>query len=179
MFSKLKIAHTITLNDIVYGKNLHNHYDEVSTKKVCSFFELDENIRNQIYSYVPVEFHDCLVDLMVLEAAHMVPHIDQDSNTNVNFYFSTGSAKTVFYKPNNNAKIQQLLSQHGKGNWIDVEQVSEVSRFIAEPGDIYILNVDSYHNVIEKNNEDRIVITLHSTKKYDEVVKLFSEHNLL
>jgi hypothetical protein len=178
MFTKLKISHTIKLNDIVYGKNLHNHYNNFTNKKI-SFFELNENIRKQIYSYVPVEFHDCIIDVMVQEANDMVPHIDQDFNTNVNFYFSTGSAKTVFYKPHDNVKTYQLPSQHGKGRSIDVNQVSEIARFIAEPRDIYILDVDSYHNVIEKNDEDRIVITLHSTKNYDEVVKLFSEYNLL
>lgn len=178
MFTRLKTTHNITLNDIVYGKNLHNHYDTINNKKV-SFFELGDNIQKQICSYVPVELHDCKVDVMVLEVNNMVPHIDQDYNTNINFYFSTGSAKTVFYKPNDNAKTYQLPSQHGKGKSIDINQVSEIARFVAEPRDIYILDVNSYHNVIEKNNEDRIVITLHSTKKYDEVVKLFSEYNLL
>jgi hypothetical protein len=178
MFTKLKTTHTITLNDIEYGKNLYNHYDEVSNKKI-SFFELNENIRKQIYSYVPVEFHDCLVDVMVLETNNMIPHIDQDFDTNVNFYFSTGSAKTVFYKPHDDAKTYQVASQHVKGKSIDINQVSEIARFVAEPGDIYILDVNSYHNVIEKNDEDRIVITLHSTKNYDEVIELFSKHNLL
>ena len=178
MFTKLKITHAINLNDIVYGKNLHNHYSADRKKKI-SFFELSEAIKKQIYSYVPLELHDCLVDVMVLEVENMIPHIDQDYNTNINFYFSTGSAKTVYYKPHDNYNTYQVSSQHGKGNAIDITQLVEIYRFIAEPNDIYILDVNSYHNVIEKNDEDRIVITLHSTKNYDEVVKLFSEHNLI
>ena len=59
-----------------------------------------------------------------------------------------------------------------KSEFIDFTDVKDVCSFVAEMGDVYIVNTNILHSVT-KDKDNRILICIHSSLPIDEVIKIF------
>ena len=89
-----------------------------------------------------------------LEAnSHILPHSDSGPTAVINFYIETNNCKTQFYEIKDNAKPYQIKNQTD-GCIYNLNDLIETESFIAQPGDVYILNVSKVHSVIPLDNTE-------------------------
>ena len=115
-------------------------------------------------------------------ANHTVyPHIDDNINSSINIYVKVNGGKTTFHKKkSDDAKdIKNVIgrfsgeySKDSKSEFIDFTDVKDVCSFVAEMGDVYIVNTNILHSVT-KDKDNRILICIHSSLPIDEVIKIF------
>jgi hypothetical protein len=74
------------------------------------------------------------------------PHIDHAITCCVNFYIQSNSCTTHFYEAQAGARRERY---NGKttSNLYDVNDLNEVSSFVAADGDCYLLDVSQIHSV--------------------------------
>jgi hypothetical protein len=73
--------------------------------------------------------------------------------TVVNFYIETNNCATQFYEIKDNARPYQIENQTD-GCIYNLDDLVETGSFIAEPGDVYILDVSKVHSVIPLDNTE-------------------------
>lgn len=90
------------------------------------------------------------------EKVMLAPHIDGVRKTALNIYGETNGERTCFYEYKAGGKIE------------------EIDSFVAQKGDVYLLNVDKPHSVELVPGKNRRVLTvsfIHTS--YEELVKAF------
>jgi hypothetical protein len=145
-----------------------------------------------IYSVIPKRYWDDFELTLMTINNYILPHIDNDLISAINFYINTdnGSARTVYYTANentspiNNKPALQVNADNfnnGKikyvGDLYRQEDVTEICSFTAYDNETYLIDVTKIHNVIV--NDDfklRKALTLR-TKKYSyiEVYNMLKE----
>ena len=115
-------------------------------------------------------------------ANHTVyPHIDDNINSSRNIYVKVNGGKTTFHKKkSDDAKdIKNVIGRFGgeyskdsKSEFIAFTDVKDICSFVAEIGDVYIVNTNILHSVT-KDKDNRILICIHSSLPIDEVIKIF------
>ena len=115
-------------------------------------------------------------------ANHTVyPHIDDNINSSINIYVKVNGGKTTFHKKKSDdvKDIKNVIGRFGgeyskdsKSEFIDFTDVKDVCSFVAEMGDVYIVNTNILHSVT-KDKDNRILICIHSSLPIDEVIKIF------
>ena len=143
----------------------------------------------QLYSVIPKEYWpDFELTVMTINS-QLLPHVDNDLITAVNFYIEPGNYRTVFYQPKKDAEYFQpkveisgtevpLEEQIGYVDAVyQLDEVEKIGSFIANPGEAYLLDVRKIHNV-EPIGETTIRKALAlRTKKYvyDEVLAMLKQ----
>lgn len=74
------------------------------------------------------------------------PHTDIVDSVSLNFYIETGGYKTTFYK-SKEGSFKQTYADHGDGHVYSLNDLEILDYFIAEPGDVYLLNGKVIHGV--------------------------------
>ena len=114
---------------------------------------------------------------LFLEAnSYILPHFDSGANAVINFYIETDNCKTQFYEIKNNAKPYQIKNQTN-GCIYNLDDLIETESFIAQPGDVYILNVSKVHSVIPLNNTEinrKAICFSTDSLTFDEVEMMFT-----
>ena len=115
-------------------------------------------------------------------ANHTVyPHIDDNINSSINIYVKVNGGKTTFHKKKSDdvKDIKNVIGRFGgeyskdsKSEFIAFTDVKDICSFVAEIGDVYIVNTNILHSVT-KDKDDRILICIHSSLSIDEVIKIF------
>ena len=115
-------------------------------------------------------------------ANHTVyPHIDDNINSSINIYVKVNGGKTTFHKKKSDdvkdiknviGRFDGEYSEDSKSEFIDFTDVKDVCSFVAEMGDVYIVNTNILHSVT-KDKDNRILICIHSSLPIDEVIKIF------
>ena len=151
---------------IEYGMDIDNKFNGLW----YSDLKISEHI-----NFIP-EKHKLDFYPSFLEAnSHILPHSDSGPTAVINFYIETNNCKTQFYEIKDNAKPYQIKNQTD-GCIYNLNDLIETESFIAQPGDVYILNVSKVHSVIplDHNEINRKAICF-STKSlnFDEVKKMF------
>lgn len=115
-------------------------------------------------------------------ANHTVyPHIDDNINSSINIYVKVNGGKTTFHKKKSDdvKDIKNVIGRFGgeyskdsKSEFIDFTDVKDICSFVAEIGDVYIVNTNILHSVT-RDKDNRILICIHSSLPIDEVIKIF------
>ncbi len=115
-------------------------------------------------------------------ANHTVyPHIDDNINSSINIYVKVNGGKTTFHKKKSDdvKDIKNVIGRFGgeyskdsKSEFIAFTDVKDICSFVAEIGDVYIVNTNILHSVT-KDKDNRILICIHSSLPIDEVIKIF------
>ena len=170
-FEKLNIkidtpSYEVGKKELEYGIDINNKFNGLwySDLKVNEHIDLiPEKYKSDFY-------------LLFLEAnSFILPHSDSGPTTVINFYIETNNCATQFYEVKDNAKPYQIENQTD-GCIYNLDDLVETGSFVAQPGDVYILDVSKVHSVIplDDNEINRKAICF-STKSlnFDEVKKMF------
>jgi Holliday junction resolvase RusA-like endonuclease len=114
------------------------------------------------------------VSLMIINHQYIPPHIDNDLKMVMNLYVKTSDATTYFWKPklDNISSIQ--LDMQTDGRIYKEDDLECMSKFKAEPYDLWMLDVSKIHSVRSESQEFRIAFCFQSnTLSFQEAI-----HNL-
>ena len=83
-------------------------------------------------------------------------------------------AKGIYVKDIKNVigRFGGEYNKDSKSEFIDFTDVEDICSFVAEIGDVYIVNTNILHSVT-KDKDNRILICIHSSLSIDEVIKIF------
>ena len=170
-FEKLNIeidtpSYEIGEKELEYGVNIDNEFNGLW----YSNLKINEQI-----NLIP-EKHKSDFYLLFLEAnSFILPHSDSGPTAVINFYIETNNCATQFYEIKDGAEPYQIDNQTN-GCVYDLEDLIEAESFIAQPGDLYILDVSKVHSVIpldnNKINRKAICFSTNSLN-FDEVKTMF------
>ena len=159
MFTKLNHSFVKPLYVTTHGLNTFTGVNDkgIDYKKIWSP-ESDE-----LYKLIPKKYWEDFY-LTVMTINRNIPaHTDSDIFTTINFYLETDECETVFYEPivDNLEKIQ--IQNQTNGFIYKEEQLKPVGSFVANPMDIWVLNVKKIHGVnTTKESVKRRAVTLHT-----------------
>lgn len=133
-----------------------NHYSE-KRKGNSTFYLMTEYIKfkelqlKDIFTIPPavvrfVEFTGCGL---------VTPHTDLGGDTvALNFYLNIPRDPTIFYK-----KQHPDVAPYKNTRGYNVDELTEIGRFYAEPFDVYLLDVQTIHSIQKSNDTPRHLIT--------------------
>ena len=83
-----------------------------------------------------------------MEVNHKIPaHTDSGIEAIINFYIRTDRMRTQFYHPRDDVETVQIANQTDGAIFHD-KYLKKSSRFMAHPGEAYLLNVSHPHALI-------------------------------
>ena len=137
----------------------------------------------ELYRVVPNRDRDnCTLSVMELNY-QIPPHTDSDIEAIINFYIRTDRCITQFYYPSTNPQaIAEGVSTQTDGAVFHEGHLKKSVRFMAHPGDAYLLDVSKPHSVIptEPGLTDRRCICMQLLyKSFDEAVEMLEETGYL
>jgi hypothetical protein len=88
----------------------------------------------------------------------VTPHRDKDISVSLNLYLETDNATTIYYKELN-SDLSHTNYKNIQPHISPLENLVEVNRFIAEPNDLYLLNVNEIHGILKTTTSPRTMIT--------------------
>ena len=137
--------------------------------------------QEKIYDILPKNvWKDFHMSLMTIDR-EIPPHTDSDINVSINFYIETDNCRTVYYEPKNDELNLFQIKNQTDGHIYNKNELKEVGSFVAQPMEIWILNVKKIHGVESVKEEPlRKALTL-GTKKYnyDEVYDMLQQNGNL
>jgi hypothetical protein len=101
-----------------------------------------------------------------------LPHKDHDCKCKINFYLRASNAKTVYFSdPASDGYSYNNTEQH---NMYDIKQhrLRKTNSFVAQDGEIYLIDTSKIHAVIMPESLDRIIVSISFNRAYDEVLDL-------
>ena len=135
---------------------------EVGKKQLEYGIDIDDKFNGLWYSNLKINEQINLIPekyksdfyLLFLEAnSFILPHSDSGPTAVINFYIETNNCATQFYEIKNNAEPYQIENQTD-GCVYNLDDLIETESFIAQPGDVYILDVSKIHSVIPLDNNE-------------------------
>lgn len=152
-----------------------------SNKKGIHYKKIWSPEREKIYDVLPKNvWEDFHMSLMTIDR-EIPPHTDSDINVSINFYIETNNCRTVYYEPIVNELNLFQIKNQTNGHIYDKGELKEIGSFVAQPMEIWILNVKKIHGVEPTKKElFRTALTL-GTKKYDyeEVYNMLQQNGNL
>ena len=170
-FEKLNIkidtpSYEVGKKELEYGIDINNKFNGLwySDLKVNEHIDLiPEKYKSDFY-------------LLFLEAnSYILPHSDSGPTAVINFYIETNNCATQFYEIKNNAEPYQIENQTD-GCVYNLDDLIETKSFIAQPGDVYILDVSKVHSVIPLDNNEinhKAICFSTNSLNFDEVKRMF------
>lgn len=160
MFYKLENPFIHPVDDWMKFKNeiLKFKYDSLSTSLEYYSIEHFDLFKKQHikrpYTIIPNKVRWA----EIVGPGMLYPHKDYHTTAVLNYYISGGEDITIFYKPK--AGNEEGLVYPGKegGNVYLPESVEEVGRFVAKPGDAFLLDVTQIHSLVKVSPEPRMFI---------------------
>jgi len=129
----------------------------------------------ELLQVVPKEYRSqCTFSLMELNY-QIPPHTDSDIEAIINFYIKTDDCITQFYYPPDDNVPRQQIGNQTDGTIFHEGYLQKSVRFMAQPGDAYLLDVSKPHSVGPTNSgmTDRKCVCLQILhKSFDEAVKM-------
>lgn len=113
-----------------------------------------------------------VIEWQIIEAdSFLVPHVDVNRQSSINFYIDTYDAATIFYNnPSNFFRTPQ------GNNIFDPDWITPQSSFVAQRGDIYLLNVAQIHGVHHlTRGKPRVSITVGLNVPFDDVLPFLTQ----
>jgi len=176
MFKKLG-THDLTISEEDYGDKVDSYtkdFDGVERGSHYYEFADQDYEKAFIERFLPEElvgFFDAKI--MVLDYPNIPPHVDNGSKVTINMYVETAGATTTFYSddPKSADIAERLENQSDGGALFDASTLNVDSSFVAEKGDVYLLDISKIHSVDFADTEaKRVVIVIQSSSlSYDDV----------
>ena len=129
-----------------YGIELENEfrgiwYNNIEDQDNCS-----------LKACLPKENRD-LFNLHLMQINSLIfPHTDSNGSCAINFYMHTNKCITQFYELKENVKGKKIKNQTD-GNVYELKDLNMGPSFMAEPGDVYLLNTSKPHSVSPPTDE--------------------------
>jgi|TARA_B100000214_G_scaffold14684_1_gene10179 hypothetical protein len=132
---------------------------------------------NELLQVIPSRYRDkCTLSLM--EVNHKIPaHTDSGIEAIINFYIRTDRMRTQFYHPREDVETVQIANQTDGAIFHD-KYLKKSDRFMAHPGEAYLLNVSHPHALIpsQKGPIKRLAICMQLLDtSWDEAVDMLKE----
>jgi hypothetical protein len=107
--------------------------------------------------------------IMLINYDNILPHIDSDIETVINYYIKTSDATTHFWKLKENTNATSFkISNQTDGCIYSMDNLEHIFEFDAKDGDIWMLNVKEIHSVIG-SNDLRIAFCFQSKLGFNEI----------
>ena len=171
-FKKLNLKLDIPSNEI--GKKEIEYGFDIDDKFNGLWYS-DLKINNQI-DFIPQQYKSDFYLLFLEANSYILPHSDSGPTAVINFYIETNNCATQFYEIKDDAKPYQIDNQTD-GHVYDLNDLIETDSFIAEPGDIYILDVSKVHSVIpldDKQINRKAICFSTDTLNFCDVEEMFT-----
>ena len=174
MFQLLTQKHNLQTDNekeiiIQFGKTVNDKFYGYTTYKV------NEDTGNKLLELIPENYRDAFEpSLISINIEDVVPHIDNEIKSAINFYIDTAEGVTSFHKIKAGVypMIEKLPNQTD-GSLFREEDLDTVTSFKAEYGDIYILDIKHIHSVKCRPNAIRTAYCLKSyIYNYNEVLDI-------
>jgi hypothetical protein len=172
-----KINTDIKVLDFIQGqRNIGYGYDTSEGFKGLQYYSVNTPAKDSIFSIIPKNYHRHFSLALMVVNSDVAIHTDSGIFCCINFYLKPNNFKTSFYKVVNSSPTLKKIKNQTNGNIYNHEDVTEIGNFIAEPNDVYLLDVTKPHGLVrvtKDSNEDRIVLTLTTEAlTYKEVLEL-------
>lgn len=184
MFTKLPLLLKIP--------DFESHQEEISYGistpdgfRGIQYLSVSTSQKEKILSLIPEQYQDKFELSLMRINANVPIHTDSGTKCTINFYIEPNGYKTSFYVPNvENPEIFRIKNQTN-GVIFNPRDLTEVSSFIAEPDEVFLLDVTKPHGVtslalaseagIGDASKERIAITLGSQiLTYEEVLDIIN-----
>lgn len=155
--------------------NLINEY--AINGKGISLYNIGNYNADLILAVIPERFRSEFFVREMKINYNIPPHTDSHVSATINFYVKANDCKTNFYKKVENAVGVQMTTQT-TGRTFKEDDLEFTGSFIAESGDVWLLDVSNPHSVknINSNPIDRIALVLQSYKyNFEEVYSMLQE----
>lgn len=135
---------------------------------------------DDVSTFIPKEYRNGYEVVSMFANSYLPPHTDSHILSTINIYTQPSNCRTVFYKlkEGNNPTTYKLQHQ-SNGEIFDINDLEEIDSFVAEEGDVYLMDVTLPHSVIPLTSDEvnRIAIKIQSLSyTYDETVKMITEY---
>ena len=125
-------------------------------------FDLDAEGRRIQYLNVHSEYLDRFIESLGPHGKHFYtsyvnietdvpPHTDIVDSVSLNFYIETGGYRTTFYKSKEGSS-KETYADHGDGHVYKLDELEVLDSFVANAGDVYLLNGKVIHGVSLDSN---------------------------
>jgi hypothetical protein len=169
----MKLKNNLDISDYVVNETFIS-YGITDDKKIFTgikYSKIDTSFESKIFSLIPKEYQQYF-NMSVMELNWTIPpHTDSGITATINCYVKTGNCTTHFYKLKSEIGEPKTPkwspSTQTTGRMFSLDDLDEVDRFDANPGEIYLLNVSQPHSVRRPPNVvyvDRVAICLQSNK---------------
>lgn len=177
----MKLKQNLDISDYVVNETFISYGFTDDTKfKGVKYSKTDTSFKSKIFSLIPGEYQQYF-NTSVMEINWTIPpHTDSDITATINCYVKTGNCTTHFYKLK--SEITEPKTPAWKpasqttGRMFSLDDLDEVDKFDANPGEIYLLDVSKPHSVRRPPDVvyvDRVAICLQSKKfNFNETIKL-------
>ena len=170
-FEKLNIkidtpSYEVGKKELEYGIDINNKFN--------GLWYSDLKINEEI-DLIPEKYKSDFYLLFLEANSYILPHSDSGPTAVINFYIETNNCATQFYEIKNNAEPYQIENQND-GCVYNLDDLVETGSFIAEPGDVYILDVSKVHSVIPLDNNEinrKAICFSTNSLNFDEVKRMF------
>lgn len=181
MFCKLNCGFEEPLYIVTQGLKTFTGVELGGEKKGIDYKKIWSPDVEKIYSILPKRYWDDFHLTVMTINCEIPPHTDTEIISTINFYIKTDNCRTVFYdKKSSTPKTLQIENQTD-GFIYYKEDLIEVDSFIAQPNEIWLLDVKKIH-AVEPVGEIKLrkAITLGSfVHDYNAVVEMLKETECL
>lgn len=133
------------------------------------------NVTDQLLAKIPQEYRDqFMVPLYMHINGDITPHTDSGARTVLNVYLKAGGYETDFNVPKVDAVPFKIRNQ-SEGICYRFGDVDTICSFVAQDGDIFILDVSQLHSVHSGMEKDRIALVIGTNLPFDQVCMLFDK----
>jgi hypothetical protein len=118
-------------------------------------FKLPKTLSEEILSCLPIKFRSFVFCINFSHIRSAVPHFHTYDESVINYYLETEDYETTFYeKVNNTNDVEEKVEfpEEGLIQVVDINSVQPIEKFIAQSGDIYLLNSKAVHSVSQVEN---------------------------
>jgi hypothetical protein len=167
-FVKLKIKTDIS--ECLYGDEMV-HY---GVNRSIEFFKIQESMDARLFEIVPEKYKKYFyTSIMRINEQYIRPHTDSDRKVGINFYIKPASAITLFYNRKENSPDAEKVIGQTNGAVYNESNLILNKKFIAETGDIWILDITQIHSVVCLKKEKRVAYNLSSNVlSYDDTLEI-------
>tara|TARA_R100000742_G_C4243420_1_gene62706 strand:+ start:263 stop:784 length:522 start_codon:yes stop_codon:yes gene_type:complete len=164
-------------------KNIPSY--EIGAREVEYGFSRDNIFKGLWYSgitlkekldIIPKKYASEFFTIFLEANTYIIPHTDSNTKAVINFYIETSNCLTQFYEIKENAKPSQINNQTD-GYIYNLKDLIKKESFIAQSGDIYILDVSKVHSVIPLDDKEihrKAICFATDSLNFDEVVEIFT-----
>ena len=130
-----------------------------------------------VMSMIPEEYRaDFLVRLMKINAS-ITPHTDNYVMCGINIYIDPGHCETRFYTKADTIEGERITTQT-TGRRFKEEELEFASSFVAEKGDVYLLDISQPHSVknLSGSPVERTVVVIQTNKHdFNAVIEMLKQ----